>query len=118
MDGKLFSRLLNGLPNTYAFTKSLGEDLVHSYKGKFPIAVCRPAIVTASWKEPFEGWIEGVNGPTGLMIAGSRGVIRSMLCNPDYLSESMPVDLTSNAIIAVGWKLCKQKQDKYEKRLK
>lgn len=104
---------MNGLPNTYAFTKSLAEHLVHSFKEKFPIAICRPAIVVAAWKEPYEGWIEGVNGPTGLIIGASRGVIRSMLCNPDYLAEAMPVDLTSNAIIAVGWKLGKQKQEKY-----
>lgn len=43
------------MPNTYAFTKGLSEDLVHSYKDKFPIVIARPTIVTAAWKEPFEG---------------------------------------------------------------
>lgn len=61
-------KLLNGLPNTYALTKGLTEDLVHSYSQKFPIAITRPSIVTAAWKTPFPGWIEGINGPTGLMI--------------------------------------------------
>lgn len=50
-----FNRLLQGMPNTYAFTKGLSEDLVHSYKDKFPIVIARPTIVTAAWKEPFEG---------------------------------------------------------------
>jgi fatty acyl-CoA reductase len=59
-------KLLQGLPNTYALTKSLTEDLVHSYRDKFPIAICRPSIVTAAWKEPYEGWVEGQNGPTGI----------------------------------------------------
>lgn len=53
-------KLLNGLPNTYAFTKGLTEDLVHSYMDKFPIAIARPSIVTAAWKYPYEGWIEGL----------------------------------------------------------
>jgi alcohol-forming fatty acyl-CoA reductase len=52
-------KLLNGLPNTYALTKGLTEDLVYSYAGKFPIAIARPSIVTAAWKSPYPGWIEG-----------------------------------------------------------
>lgn len=42
-------KLLNGLPNTYAYSKGLTEDLVHSYMNKFPIAIARPSIVTAAW---------------------------------------------------------------------
>ncbi|CAO1407990.1 unnamed protein product [Diamesa serratosioi] len=97
-------KLLQGMPNTYAFSKGLSEDLVHSYKDKFSIVIARPTIVTAAWKEPFDGWIEGLNGPTGLMIAGARGVLRSMHCNPHYRSEAMPVDLTINACIAAAYK--------------
>lgn len=29
--------------------------------------------VTASWKEPYPGWVEGMNGPTGLMVGAARG---------------------------------------------
>lgn len=29
--------------------------------------------VAAAWKEPYAGWIEGMGGPTGLMVAGARG---------------------------------------------
>lgn len=97
-------QLLNGLPNTYALTKGLTEDLVHSYSGKFPIAIARPSIVTAAWKSPFPGYIEGLNGPTGLMIGAGKGVIRSMHCNPDYNSEAVPVDITINAIISLAFK--------------
>lgn len=58
-------KILDGLPNTYAYTKGITEDLVHSYRKKIPIAIARPSIVVASWKEPIPGFIEGVNGPTG-----------------------------------------------------
>lgn len=37
-------RLLKGLPNTYAYTKALTEDLVNSYAGRLPIVITRPSI--------------------------------------------------------------------------
>jgi alcohol-forming fatty acyl-CoA reductase len=97
-------KLLNGFPNTYTLTKGLTEDLVYSYSHKFPIAIARPSIVTASWKTPYPGWIEGFNGPTGLMVGAGKGVIRSMHCNPDLASEGIPVDITVNALIALAFK--------------
>lgn len=39
-------RLLKGLPNTYAYTKALTEDLVNSYAGRLPIVISRPSIGT------------------------------------------------------------------------
>lgn len=77
--------------------------MVNTYREKFPIAIARPSIVISAFKEPYEGWVEGLNGPTGLIIGGGRGVIRSMHCNPDYNADIMPVDMTINAIIAVSW---------------
>lgn len=92
-------KILKGLPNTYAYTKALTEDLVSSYDNRIPIVITRPSIgklvfefsfsvheynlqfyvtVTASWKEPFPGWIEGLNGPTGLMIGAARGKFISL----------------------------------------
>lgn len=104
-------KLLNGLPNTYAYTKSLSEDLVHSFAGRFPIAIARPSIVTAAWRTPFRGWIEGMNGPTGLMIGAGKGVIRSMHMNENYNSEAVPVDININAILALAYKRSKMDKD-------
>lgn len=36
--------------------------------------------VTASWKEPYPGWVEGMNGPTGLIIGAARGKISFICC--------------------------------------
>ncbi|XP_063710096.1 putative fatty acyl-CoA reductase CG5065 [Culicoides brevitarsis] len=96
-------KLLNGLPNTYAYTKGLTEELLWDYRDKFPIAVARPSIVFAALKKPIPGWIEGMNGPTGLAIGAARGVIRTMHCNPDYNIDAIPVDVTINGIIAIAW---------------
>ncbi len=96
--------MLDGLPNTYAPAKILTEHLVHDYGNKIKIAITRPAIITASHKEPFPGFVEGLNGPTGLMLASYYGVIRSMYCNSNYPSELIPVDTTANCILACAWK--------------
>lgn len=99
----LTPKLLGDQPNTYAFSKSLSEALVS--KSGIPTGVARPSIVTASWKEPAPGWVDNMNGPTGLMIGAGKGVIRSMLCNPDYLTDIMPCDLVVNATITLAWKV-------------
>ncbi|EDW14210.1 putative fatty acyl-CoA reductase CG5065 [Drosophila mojavensis] len=97
-------KLLNGLPNTYAYSKALSEDLICRYNKKLPVIITRPSIVTAAIDEPMPGWIEGVNGPTGLMIGAARGVIRSMHCNPDFASTVIPVDKAINGMILCGFK--------------
>lgn len=97
-------KLLGKLPNTYSYTKGLAEDLVHSFRHKFSIVIARPSIVVASWKEPLPGFVEGVNGPTGLMIAAGKGVVRSMHCHQENPCESVPVDVNINCMIALAYK--------------
>ena len=42
-------------PNTYTFTKALAENIL-AVEGKgLPIAIIRPSIVAAAWREPFPG---------------------------------------------------------------
>ncbi|XP_078050394.1 putative fatty acyl-CoA reductase CG5065 [Augochlora pura] len=96
-------KLLEGQPNTYAFSKALSEDLVQ--RSGLPAAVARPSIVLASLKEPAPGWVENLNGPTGLMIGAGKGVIRTMLCNDKYFFNIVPCDIAINGIIAMAWKV-------------
>lgn len=97
-------------PNTYALSKALCEDLVA--KSRLPTGVARPSIVGASWQEPVPGWIENMNGPTGMMVAAGTGLIRSMLGNSDNLIDIIPCDLAINAIIALAWHVGLQKLEK------
>lgn len=108
-------KILGDTPNTYSYTKGITEDLVHSFHDKLPIVIVRPSIVIASYKEPMPGFIEGVNGPTGLMIAAAKGVVRSMLGNPENSCETIPVDVNINCIIALAYKksLMKDKDEVY-----
>ncbi|KAB0791432.1 hypothetical protein PPYR_03232 [Photinus pyralis] len=101
----LTPKFLKNSPNTYAYTKCLTEELVWEYRAKFPIAIVRPSIVIASWKEPMPGWIDNLNGPTGLLVGAGKGVIRSMHCDPSYEADLVPVDICTNSIILTAWKL-------------
>ena len=49
------------------------------------------------------GWVDNLNGPVGIMIAGGKGVIRSMLCNADYRAEVIPVDFAINGLITIPY---------------
>lgn len=96
-------KIIEPQPNTYAYTKSLTEDLVSQYEGKFPIAIARPSIVAAAYKEPLPGWVDNLNGPTGLLVGAGKGVIRTMHCNDSYTADVVPVDVTVNACIILGY---------------
>lgn len=57
MDDELVStltpKLIGKRPNTYTYTKALAEYLVQQEAGDLNVAIIRPSIVGASWKEPF-----------------------------------------------------------------
>ncbi|KAK9505236.1 hypothetical protein O3M35_009331 [Rhynocoris fuscipes] len=96
-------QILSSRPNTYTFTKSLAEQIVYEQTGKLPIAIFRPSIVTAALKEPMAGWIDNLNGPTGMLAAACKGVMRTMLCHGSCTADLIPVDLAINCMIAVSW---------------
>ncbi|XP_048004127.1 putative fatty acyl-CoA reductase CG5065 [Leguminivora glycinivorella] len=107
MDDELIThlqpKLIDPQPNTYAYTKSLAESLVAQYEGKFPIAIARPSIVTAAHKEPMPGWVDNLNGPTGLLVGAGKGVIRTMHCNDALKADVIPVDFVVNGCILVAY---------------
>ncbi|CAG4986216.1 unnamed protein product [Colias eurytheme] len=96
-------KLIYPEPNTYGYTKCLTEQLVAGYNGKFPIVLARPSIVTASLKEPFPGWIDNLNGPTGIIVGAGKGVIRTMYCDTTRRADTVPVDVTINACILLAY---------------
>ena len=52
MVGKITPKLIGNKPNTYTYTKHLGEALLVSEGYDLPVAIIRPSIVTAAWMEP------------------------------------------------------------------
>lgn len=59
--------------------------------------------VTAAFKEPLPGWIDNLNGPTGLFIGGGKGVLRTLLCHRHLRADFVPVDIAINLLITVAW---------------
>lgn len=51
---------LHGWPNTYVFTKSMGEMLIGNHRESLPLVIIRPTMITSTLSEPFPGWIEGL----------------------------------------------------------
>lgn len=64
--------------------------------------------MTACCKEPIPGWVDNLNGPTGILIGAGKGVIRTMLCNTELNADIVPVDVTINSMLIVAWKIGSQ----------
>ncbi|XP_041971165.1 putative fatty acyl-CoA reductase CG5065 [Aricia agestis] len=96
-------KVLSKLPNSYAFTKALGEALAVEAMEHIPVMVLRPSIVIPIWQEPIPGWTDNINGPTGLLIGAGKGVIRSMYCKGNSYADYLPVDIFINGIMICAW---------------
>uniref|UniRef100_A0A8C8HZY8 Fatty acyl-CoA reductase n=1 Tax=Oncorhynchus tshawytscha TaxID=74940 RepID=A0A8C8HZY8_ONCTS len=96
-------RLIGDRPNTYTYTKALAECVVQRESSKLSIGIIRPSIVGASWQEPFPGWIDNFNGPSGVFIAAGKGILRTMRANNDAVADLIPVDVVINLTLAAGW---------------
>ncbi|KAB1227266.1 Fatty acyl-CoA reductase 3 [Morella rubra] len=88
-----------GWPNTYVFTKAMGEMLIGHLKGNMSVAIIRPTIVTSTFKEPFPGWVEGVRTIDSLAVAYGKGKLICFLGDLKGIIDLIPADLVVNAII-------------------
>jgi hypothetical protein len=90
-----------GWPNTYTFTKSLGESLIARRGAGLPIAVVRPSIVESSIAEPFRGWNEGVG--TSAPLAYLLGTyFRQLPSNERKCLDIIPVDVVSRGMMLIA----------------
>ncbi|XP_053203007.1 fatty acyl-CoA reductase 1-like [Panonychus citri] len=107
MDDDLLSniadQLYNGRPSSYHYTKALAENLLHQEGNVLPIAIVRPSIITASWKDPIPGWIDNYNGPSGFLVSSGKGVLRTMHVHGEKICDMIPVDIVANTLIVSAW---------------
>ena len=97
--------ILGTFPNTYIFTKVWAEKVLSEIATDLPIVIMRPSIVTASWKEPFPGWVDNLNGPTGILAAAGVGLMQTMYCIRWKRADLIPVDLACNLLGVLPWKV-------------
>ncbi|KAM0068398.1 putative oxidoreductase [Helianthus debilis subsp. tardiflorus] len=88
-----------GWPNTYVFTKALGEMILGQLKGNMPLVILRPTIITSTYKEPFPGWIEGIRTIDSLAIGYGKGRLACFLGDPESIIDAIPADMVVNAMI-------------------
>ncbi|XP_030557717.1 putative fatty acyl-CoA reductase CG5065 isoform X5 [Drosophila novamexicana] len=102
--------LLKPHPNTYTYSKRLAELLVRDHYETMPVIIARPSIVSPSAYEPVPGWVDNLNGPTGLMVGAGKGVIRSMLIDTRHKSEVIPVDYAINGLCVIPYQFAMEQR--------
>ena len=95
-------RLVGDSPNVYGFTKGLAEKLLQNEYGDLPVCIVRPSIVTATLKEPLPGWVDNLNGPTGLISGVGKGLLRALKVNADMVGDIIPVEFPINLMIVAA----------------
>lgn len=81
----------------------MAEQIAVDYHHKLPITIVRPSIVTCSVAEPYPGWVDNINGITGIIMEIGRGTISSIMCNDKLVLDVIPVDIVCNMIITAAW---------------
>ena len=107
---KRTSELLGKYPNTYTFTKNLTEQILSREIGGIPFCILRPTIVGSSWKEPFPGWVDSVSAAGAGYLAIGLGILKIAMGKKNKITDQVPVDIVSNAVIVCGALFCRPQQ--------
>jgi thioester reductase-like protein len=97
-----------GWPNTYTFTKSLGESILAKHGSDLAVAVVRPSIVESSERTPFTGWNEGINtsGPLSYLLGTN---FRQLPSNERKCLDVIPVDMVTRGMTLIAAALLQRK---------
>jgi long-chain acyl-CoA synthetase len=103
-----------GWPNTYSYTKSLGEQLVLAAGDEIEVTVARPSVIESALNDPIPGWNQGVNTSAPLTYLSGRGY-RFYPAKAELVLDIIPVDLAAHAMIAIlGALLLKRQKPIYQ----
>ena len=92
-----------GHPNTYTLTKSIAEHLLVERRGDVPLAIVRPSVVSASWREPFPGWIDSAAAFGGFVALVGTGHLRAVVARPESQLDIVPVDVVAGRILTAAF---------------
>jgi len=88
-----------GFPNTYTYTKAIGEQIVSASGLRHTIV--RPAIVESTVRFPFSGWNEGINTSAPLIYALREG--QTQIPGSDNYLDLIPCDMVAGGMtLALG----------------
>jgi thioester reductase-like protein len=94
-----------GHPNTYTLTKCLAEHLLVERRGDVPLSIVRPSIISASWREPFPGWIDSTAAFGAFVALVGAGHLRAVVAHPESRLDLVPVDVVAQRIIAAAFEM-------------
>jgi len=94
--------LIGDFPNTYTFSKALGERILEKHRENVPVTIVRPAIIGCSIRDPFPGWIDSVSAAAALYLFGGLGLIQVAHGNKNYIGDQIPVDMCADTIIVAA----------------
>jgi long-chain acyl-CoA synthetase len=88
-----------GFPNTYTYTKAIGEQIVA--RSGLAFTIVRPAIVESSLRYPMPGWNEGINTSAPLIYILREGGLQ--IPGSDHYLDVIPVDMVAGGMcVALG----------------
>jgi long-chain acyl-CoA synthetase len=83
-----------GFPNTYTYTKAIGEQIVAG--SGLPFSIVRPAVVESTLAFPFPGWNEGINTSAPLIYILRQGGLQ--IPGSDNYLDFVPCDLVAGSL--------------------
>ncbi len=92
-----------GWPNTYCYTKSLGDQVIDaiSRRDGLEFSIVRPAIVESALRFPFPGWNEGFTTTAPLTFLSLKGH-RTFPAKKGLILDVIPVDHIAAGVIAAA----------------
>ncbi|CAH1983492.1 unnamed protein product [Acanthoscelides obtectus] len=91
-------------PNTYTFTKRIAEHVTADLcKDKIPAVIFRPSIIVHADSEPMPGWVDNMNGPFALAVAGLMGVACIFYAKKDSYLDFISVDNVVKGMLGATW---------------
>ena len=87
-----------GWPNTYTYTKSIGEQIL--FASGLRCAINRPAVIESSLEFPIAGWNEGITTSAPIMYLSMRGMT-GMPSSATSVLDVIPVDTVAAGMILV-----------------
>lgn len=61
--------------------------------------------VVSSLRHPYPGWIENLNGPSGIVVGAGKGLMHVFVAQTKARADMLPVDIAIDTLIAVAWEI-------------
>ncbi|XP_037301389.1 putative fatty acyl-CoA reductase CG5065 [Manduca sexta] len=95
-DAEKVSKMIEGRPNTYTFTKALTETMISEKRGDLPVVIVRPSIDRKHQCLLNAAGSDNWYGATSSLTVIAKGICRGVVGNRRNILDLIPVDYVSN----------------------